>query len=212
MKKAFIFDLDGTLLDSMGIWVNFGVEYLTSKGITGIPRNLREILTPMSLLEAADYFRIQFGLSQSVQQIYDEINSMLLYKYKHEVQLKKDVLEFLQSHADRKMCIATATDRCLVENALNRLGIAPYFEFVITSSEVGNSKQNPDIYLQAASRLGVDISDCIVFEDALHAIRSAASAGFYVVGVYEMFFEPHLESIRGSANSFVHSLKEFGHV
>lgn len=211
MKKAFIFDLDGTLLDSMGMWANFGFDYLTAKGVVEIPENLREILTPLSLLEAADYFKIQFGLSQSARTICEEINAMLAHKYKHEVELKPDALDFLTANTDCKMCIATATDKHLVESALERLGIDPYFEFVITSSEVGNSKQNPDIYLQAASRLGVEISDCIVFEDALHAIRSASSAGFHVVGVYEPFFESDLETIKCSAHSFVHTLKEFSY-
>ena len=211
MKKAFIFDLDGTLLDSMGMWATFGSEYLKTKGISDIPENLREVLTPLSLLEAADYFRGQFGIPMSAMEICEEINAMLAHKYQHEIELKQDALEFLQVNADCKMCIATATDRCLVEYALERLGIAPYFEFVITSAEVGNSKQNPDIFLQAASRLGVDVCDCIVFEDALHAMKSATAAGFYVVGIYEQEFETDLEEIKKTAHSFVHSLKEFSY-
>jgi len=211
VKKAFIFDLDGTLLDSMGVWANFGSEYLRSKGIEQIPEQLRETLTPLSLLEAAEYFKVQFGFTEPAQQICEEINAMLVHQYEHELTLKEDALEFLQDHADHAMCIATATDRYLVEKALNRLGIARYFSFIITSSDVGNSKQNPDIFLEAAKRLGVDREDCIVFEDAPHAIRSASQAGFYVVGVFEKSFESELADIQSSAACFIQSLKEFPH-
>jgi len=208
VKKALIFDLDGTLLDSMSAWDTVGLEYLIHKAIKDIPSNLMEIFIPMSIVDAAKYFIAEFGIKLSPQQICDEINEMIEEKYKHEIQPKEGVLEFLLQNKDRKMCIATATDKHLVEFALKRLGLEKYFEFIITSSEVGCSKQNPEIFIKAAERLGLESGDCVVFEDALHAIKSAKLGGFYTVGVYDKCFESEQETIKTYADQYVCNLCE----
>ncbi len=207
MKKAFIFDLDGTLIDSMGAWDTVGHEYLASKCITDVPDNLREILTPISITESAEYFINTFGISGSVGQVCDEINEVIAQKYRHTFALKEGAAEFLERHRDKKCCVATATDRHLVELVLERLGIARYFDFIITSTEVGSSKQQPDIFLQAAERLGAQVDECVVFEDALHAVKTAKAAGFYTVGVYDRCFEDSAEEIRQYADQYVTDLR-----
>lgn len=208
MKKSLIFDLDGTMLESMSVWDNIGADYLTSKNILNIPLDLKETLKPMSLIDAANYFVNQFNIDLSPQEICDEINIGIENKYRYDVQLKDGVLEFLKNNKDNDMCIATATDRHLVESALSRLDILKYFKFIITSTEVGNSKLSPDIFLQAAKGLGADVCDCIVFEDALHAIKTANLAGFYTIGVYENCFERDMSEIKNTADEFVYSLSE----
>ena len=208
MKTAFIFDLDGTLLDSMGIWETIGADYLTARGITDFPADLSEHLRAMSLMEAAEYFIEQFHLSHPPQQICNDIDEFIQDKYKYSVTLKDGVKEFLHKHKDKKMCVATATDHHLVEAALKRLGIDEYFQFIITSGQVGNSKQFPDIYLQAAQRLGADIIDCVVFEDALHAMETAKKAGFYTVAIHEPTFDKELDKIKQLADQFVEQLGE----
>lgn len=208
MKKALIFDLDGTLLDSMGAWDTVGLEYLNHNAINQFPSNLLELLRPMSAFDAAKYFIAEFGIKLPPQQICDEINRMIEEKYKFEIQPKEGVLKFLLQNKDRKMCIATATDKHLVEYALKRLDLDKYFEFIITSSEVGCSKEKPDIFLKAAERLGLEAGDCVVFEDALHAIKSAKLGGFYTVGVYERCFESEQEAIKNYADQYVCNLSE----
>jgi HAD superfamily hydrolase (TIGR01509 family) len=208
MKKAFIFDLDGTLLDSMGAWDTVGLEYLYLKAISYIPANHLEIFRAMSVVDCAKYFITQFGVKQPLQQICDEINAMIEVKYKQEIQPKEGVLEFLLQNEDRKMCIATATDKHLVEFALKRLGLEKYFEFIITSSEVGCGKDQPDIFIKAARKLGLEAGEFIVFEDAAHAIKSAKLAGFYTVGVYEKCFENEQETIKKYADQYVCNLNE----
>jgi HAD superfamily hydrolase (TIGR01509 family) len=208
VKKALIFDLDGTLLDSMSAWDTVGLEYLNLKTINHIPSNLLELLRPMSAVDSAKYFIAEFGIKLSPQQIGDEINGMIEEKYKFEIQPKEGVLEFLLQNKDRKMCIATATDRHLVEFALKRLELEKYFEFIITSSEVGCSKHKPDIFIKAAERLGLEAGDCVVIEDALHAIKSAKLGGFYTVGVYEKCFESEQETIKNYADQYVCNLSE----
>ena len=208
MKKALIFDLDGTLLDSMRAWDEVGLEYLYLKAISYIPANHLEVFRAMSVVDCAKYFIAQFGLKKPLQQICDEINDMIEVKYKHEIQPKEGVPEFLLKNKDRKMCIATATDRPLVEFALQRLGLEKYFEFIITSADVGCGKDQPDIFIKAAGRLGLEVGDCVVFEDAPHAIKSAKLAGFYAVGVYEKCFESEQETIKEYADQYVCNLSE----
>jgi HAD superfamily hydrolase (TIGR01509 family) len=106
------------------------------------------------------------------------------------------------------MCIATATDKHLAEFALKRLGLEKYFEFVITSAEVGCSREKPDIFIKAAERLGMEAGDCIVFEDAPHAIKSAKHGGFYTVGVYDPCFENEQETVKSYADQYVCNLGE----
>jgi HAD superfamily hydrolase (TIGR01509 family) len=208
MKKALIFDLDGTLLDSMGAWDAVGLEYLYMKAISYIPANHLELFRAMSVVDCAKYFISEFGLKQPLQQICDEVNEMIEEKYKHEIQPKEYVLDFLQQNKDRKMCIATASDRHLVEYALKRLGIEEYFEFIITSTDVGCGKDQPDIFIKAAERLGLEAGDCIVFEDAAHAIKSAKLAGFNTVGVYEKCFDKEQEALKKYADQYVCNLSE----
>jgi thiamine-phosphate diphosphorylase len=210
-RKGFIFDLDGTLLDSMAAWDNLGEEYLLSKGVKDLPQDIKEILKPKSLLEAAEYFIEEINLNMPPEQIIDEINQMIEDKYKFHFEAKEGVIDFLENNKHIKMCIATATDKLLVEHALKRLEIDHYFEFIITSTEVGNSKQNPDIFIHAAEKLGLAIDEVVVFEDALHAIVTAKSAGFYTVGVHETAFENEREEIMQIADCFLHSLNDFEH-
>lgn len=209
MIKAFILDLDGTLLDSMRIWDNIGSEYLASVGVQDIPADIKEILKPMSLLEAAEYFIAEFSLCKTADQIMDEINKLIEDKYRFEIPLKEGVLAFLHKHKHIRMCIATATDRHLAEAALTRLGILQHFEFIITSTEVGSSKQKPDIFIKAVERLGVAINEAVVFEDALHAIKTVKSAGFYVVGVAEESFEKDKDEIIKGCGLYLKNLSEF---
>jgi HAD superfamily hydrolase (TIGR01509 family) len=208
VKKALIFDLDGTLLDSMSAWDTVALEYLNLKSINQFSPDLLDILRPMSVAETAEYLIAELGIKLPMQQIVDEINELIGEKYKYEIQPKEGVCEFLLHNKDRKMCIATASEKHLVEDALIRLDLEKYFEFIITSTEVGCSKQEPEIFLKAAERLCMEVSDCIVFEDALHAIKSAKLGGFYTVGVYDKSFENEQEEIKKYADQYVCNLNE----
>ncbi len=207
--RGLIFDLDGTLLDSMGAWDNIGDEYLVLKGIRDIPLTLKEALRPMSLLEAAEYFISDFGIPLSRERIMGEINLMIEDKYRYQIEIKKGVREFLEKHSHLKMCIVTASDRHLVEYALKRLEIDRYFSFIITVTETGMTKQSPEIFIKAAEKLGFPTHEVIVFEDALHAIKVAKQAGFYTVGVGEAVFEREREKIMEAADWYVENLSEF---
>lgn len=179
-----IFDLDGTLLDSMPVWERFGERYLLARGISA-PADLGDTLKAMSLPEAAAYFRETFGFAETRERILAEFNELLAREYRERVVLKPHVQPFLHAleRSGVKMCVATATDREIAEEALERLGISRYFAFVITCADAGCGKDSPAVYQMALARLGTKLKYTAVFEDALFAARTAKAAGFPVVGV-----------------------------
>ncbi len=209
MIKALIFDMDGTLLDTMSAWDNIGYEYLSSKGITAIPEKLDDELKAMTLLEASELFRKHFLPNNTKEQICDDLNNLIRHKYEYEFELKENTKEFLEMYKHLPKCVATATERSLVEPALKRLGIFDYFEFIITSYEVGNSKTEPDIFLQSAEKLGHKISETIVFEDAPFALKTAKTAGFYTVAIHDDSYKASIDIIKEYSDQYVNVITEF---
>jgi len=184
--KGAIFDADGTLFDSMWMWLQVESDYLKSLAV--LPREDQvEALRPLSHSETAEYFRSEYGMNKTVQEITNEKNAMMEHFYFSEVQLKPGVIPVLEALYVRgvKMCVATATDRHLIEPPLRNTGILRYFERIFTCGEENTSKKKPEIFIRAASFLETDIKETIVVEDAFHAIISAKRAGFPVIGVYD---------------------------
>lgn len=188
MDKAFaIFDMDGTLVDSMGYWKNVGYEFLAHRGIRDCPPDLWARISKMTLLGSAGEMIRLFDLPDTPQEIIAAMNGMMARHYQRDISLKPAVPALLE-RLDRRgtrMCVASATDETLVRDCLARLGVLERFDFILSCEQLGVSKRQSDIYLEAVRRFGCDVSDAAVFEDALYAAQTAARAGFYVVGVYD---------------------------
>lgn len=184
--KCALFDFDGTLFDSMFIWDSVGEIYLHSLGKEPKP-SMREDVRALSLYQSACYFQKEYGLSLSVEQIMTGINQIIEHFYVHEVLPKPGVVDFLERMKKCKvrMCIVTASDRYQIEAALNRCGMEDYFEAIFTCSEMGHGKDEPIIFQKAMEYFNADRSNTIVFEDAIHAIRTAKADGFSVVAVFD---------------------------
>ncbi len=182
--KGAIFDLDGTLLDSMSVWETAGARYLESLGRKPRP-GLRDAIISLSLMQAADYFRREYGVTESVSEIMDGIDSAVEDFYRNEVGPKEGVIGFLESLRSHgvKMCVATATNRRLVEAGLKRNGMLDYFGAIITCTEVGAGKDSPRVFNTALEFLGTKKEETFIFEDALYAIKTGKEAGFTVVAV-----------------------------
>lgn len=207
--SGVVFDMDGTLLDSMGFWSDAGANFLKVRGIVP-PSDLLEILTPLSLAQTVVYLKKRFRLPESEEAIADEFNQMVEHRYRNEFPAKRDALPFLEKLQSLgiSMCVATATDRYLAEAALKRLGMFPYFQFILTCTEVGHNKNEPVIFEQACSGLQIPKDRVIIFEDSLHAIQTAKKAGFYTVAIQEDSAAADEPKIKQLADQFVFNFTE----
>ena len=209
--EGVIFDLDGTLLDSMYIWDTIGSDYLISCGITP-EQNLNEKFKKMSIVQAAQYYKDVYMLADSIDDIIDGVNHMIEHLYTSEVKVKPGVKDLLYKMNEKniKMCVATATDRYMVEAALKSNEIDKYFSGIFTCTEVGFGKDSPEIFEKALETLRTPKSKTIIFEDALHAIETAKSAGFKVIGVYDDSSENESKKIIRLCDDYITSYKEWG--
>lgn len=209
MTKGAIFDLDGVLLDSMGIWNDLGARYLRSRGLMPEP-GLNEILFSMSMEQGAEYLHTHYPLAQSAAEIEAGIETMLSDFYYNEVPAKPGAAALLAALAAKGigMAAATSSPRAHVTRALARLGLLKYFTEIFTTGEIGVSKHKPDIYRMAAERLGTAPCETVVFEDSLYALQTAKAARFITVGVYDANGEADQAGLKKTADLYVKSLGE----
>lgn len=209
MTKAAVFDLDGVLLDSMGIWNDLGARYLRSLGVTP-KEGLNEILFSMSMEQGAEYLHTHYALPQSAAEVGAGIAGMLRDFYFYEVPAKDGAAALLAALTARgvKLAAATSSPREHVTRALDRLGLLGYFTRLFTTAEVGVSKHEPKIYLLAAEALDAAPAETLVFEDSLYALKTAKAAGFYTIGVYDADGESDQAGLRNTADLYVRDLHE----
>lgn len=207
--KAAIFDLDGTLIDSMWVWEQIDIDYLESKGFT-VPDNLKDEINHLGFEGTAHYFKKRFAIKEPIKEIMNTWHDMSIKHYAEDVELKKGVVEFLDYLKSKKIKIALATSNSypLLEAVLKHRNIYNYFDCFTTTDEVGVSKNNPDIYLKSAEKLGVAPSECIVFEDIIEAIKGAKSANMKVAAVYDKSAEYQKEDIKKIADFYIQDFRE----
>ncbi len=181
MFGGAVFDMDGTLIDSMWLWKDIDRKYLAGFGVE-CPENLQDQLEGMSFTETALLFKRKFGIKDDVEKIKEDWNSMAWDLYENEVQLKDGALELLEyfKASGVKMAIATSNSRELVDLIFKRFNLHEYFASVCTSCEVDNGKPFPDVFLKAAQKMGVDAGDCVAFEDIPAGVIAAKKAGMTV--------------------------------
>lgn len=186
--QAVIFDLDGTLVDSMWMWRDIDIEYLGRFGIP-LPPTLQKDISGMSFTETAVYFKETFGIPDSLEEIKRTWNEMAFYKYTHEVLLKPGALAFLRrlKALGIRTGIATSNSKELVEAVVESLHISEYLDEIHTSCEVAKGKPAPDIYLLVAECLKAEPSRCLVFEDIPEGILAGVRAGMKTCAVEDEF-------------------------
>ena len=207
--KGAIFDLDGTLLDSMGVWRQIDIVFLGKIGFR-VPDDYLKAITAKNFSDAAAYTIARFELPETEEAVVDEWFSMAIDAYANDVKLKPYVREYIEKLKQRgiKIAAATSSDRRLFEPCLRRHGIYEFFDAFVVTTEVRRAKGFPDVYQKAAERLKLTESDCIVYEDILKGIEGAKMGGFYTVGVEDIHSCYEKEEIRRLSDRYIVSFQE----
>lgn len=206
---AVIFDMDGTLIDSMGIWSDIDKAFLTGRGLF-VPSGLKAQIEGKSFHETAVLFKETFSLPESLEEIKRIWHEMAYERYAHGMKMKEGAWEFLQmlQKMHKKIGIATSNSRELTECCLRDIGVWSCFDTVVTANEVKEGKPRPDIYLKAAGNLGAEPSRCVVFEDTGAGIMAGNAAGMFTCAVYDRHNHENFRENCGIAGFFIDSFRD----
>ena len=209
MIKGVIFDVDGTLFDSLSMWEKVDQIYLKEKGINATPEISRKLFH-LPLEKGALFIKNTFHLQDDVNTIIKDIMDISKKMYLNDVPVKRgvlSVLNYFQDH-DIPMSIATSNNKDLVQAAFHRHHMGHYFQYILTSDEIGRGKNEPDIYLQACDKMNVLPENTLVFEDALHALKTVKRAGFKSVGCYDAYSLQDQPQIKKLVDHYVVEMDE----
>lgn len=189
----------------MGCWKQLGREFLRGKGVTGDIESVLQKTKPMTMTESSNLFIREFGLTGTPESVAAEMNGVMDRHYRTDILLKPGVREYLDALHQRgvTMCVASATAEPLIRACLIRLGVAEDFSFLLSCEAVRVGKNSPDVFLEAARRLGASPSETAVFEDALYAAETAKNAGFYTVGIYDENSDHHWARLQDTADETI---------
>lgn len=210
MVEGIIFDVDGTLLQSMEIWMEMGQRYLKKFGIEA-EENLGEILFDLTMEEGAEYLKNNYGLSQTTEEIHQGVNDGIFEFYEKEAMPKEHVKEFLEYVYSKNipMTIATATDRPMIEAAFKRLGFDKYFKKIFTATEIGRGKEHPDIFVAAMKEMRSNNENTWLFEDAFYSMKTAKSLGLKNVGIYDFSSAKYQKEVKELSDFYMEDWKNW---
>ena len=209
MRNTYIFDFDGTLVDSMPYWAEKVLSIICESGVE-YPADIIKIVTPLGDRGTAEYLRDVLGVPLTPEEMFRQMDAFALPKYRDEIGIKAGVREYLQHLRDagRTLHVLTASPHKMVDPCLKRLGLFDLFDNVWSTDDFGMVKSDTAIYRAAAEKIGVDVSDAVFFDDNLTAVRTAAAAGMYAVGVYDDSSADCAEEIRAAADLYVRSFED----
>lgn len=209
MTKVYIFDVDGTLIDSMGEWGRALPRFLEERGVS-YPSDIVKRVIALGLPGVAKYYKENFPLKEAEEEILAYLVGSFKEKYAREFGAKAGVLDTLKTLKMRgaRLCALTAGMHVLFDDCLKRLGISELLDYCWSSDDFPTKKADPAIYKMAAARLGVDPSECVMVDDSLAALIPAKAAGLQTIGVYDDFSKGNETEMRKIADKYVYSFKE----
>lgn len=207
--NGVIFDMDGTLIDSMYVWVEIDKEFMQTHQCTP-PDDMEKAIEGRSIRETAVYFKETFNLTESVDAIIESWHAMAFDKYSHDVCIKSGVREFLDYLKSQKikLGIATSNSKELADACLENLGIKDYFDTIVTGNDITHGKPDPEIYITAADEMDVFPSKCCIFEDVVMGISAGIAAGMRTCAVYDKWSEKYDDEKRELADYYINCFNE----
>lgn len=207
--RGIIFDLDGTMVDSMGMWRNIDNEFMSARHLD-MSDELERAIEGMSFRETAAYFVHTYPLQETIEELMDIWVRMAIDKYQHEVPAKPGLLHFMREMKRRgiRMGIATSNARPLLDAVAGAHGFYDYTDAVLTANEVQRGKPAPDVFLAVADKIGIAPSDCLVFEDIPQGIRGGLAAGMKVCAVSDDYSRAQDTEKRALAHYYIDSYEQ----
>ena len=206
--NTYLFDFDGTLVDSMPVYEAVMTGILKDNNIS-YPENVLEIITPLGYARSASYFK-ELGMSQSVEEIVEIINSRALYEYEHNIPFKEGVLQTLQKLKTQgaSLNILTASPHLMLDPCLKRLGIWEMFDNVWSTDDFDLPKREPTIYYRVAEKLGKEPKDILFVDDNIHSDRGAKAAGVKVCGIFDLSSKDLKEQMKELCDYYIDTMPE----
>ncbi len=208
--KAVIFDLDGTLIDSMGVWLEVDKEYLHKRNIA-VPDDLFEdVEGGNSFTEICHYFKAKFNIEETIEEIGAEWISMVADHYQNEVKLRPAAEKFLKilKENDIKLGVGTSNSKYLAETVLQANNVYNMFDSIVAGCDGVKGKPFPDIFLQVAKELAVEPSECLVIEDVLVGVQAAKSGNMDVFAIYDQHAKKEKTRIEQEADFYANNFDE----
>ena len=210
MKKAYIFDLDGTIVDSMTCgWVEMLTGFLAQRGIA-YPDDLVKRVIPLGVAGCAKYYREEYGVTESVEEIVSIFRETLREKYEKEILAKPNTEVALQALKAQgvSLNVLTASPHVFLDPCLKRLGLFDLFDNVWSSEDFSLTKADLEIYQVVADKLGLQKSDCVMVDDSIAVLRVAKKAGFQTIGIFDEFSSDMQTEMKETADRYIYDFLE----
>ena len=207
--SVYLFDFDGTLVDSMPTWAGQMTNILDKRNVS-YPDNLIEIITPLGTMGCLEYFRRELGMVFDNDEVLAEMLAFALPAYRDEIPAKEGVIDYLKNMKEKghRLCVLTASPHITLDPCLERIGIFDIFENVWSCDDFNTTKANPEIYHMVADKLGVEIGDVAFFDDNINAIETAKTAGTYTVGIFDETGKGFINEMKETADVYFETLKD----
>ncbi len=207
---AVVFDMDGTIMDSLGVWEKIDREFLENKRGIKVPDDYVESISAMSYTEIANYTKERFGLPDTPEELMAEWTQMAEYEYAHNIRTKKGVKEYIERlrSLDKKIVLCTSSPKCFYEGALKNNNLYDLFDAFANTCEAGEGKSSRKVYVLAARKAGTTPDKCLMFEDVLSAATTAKKAGMTVCGVYDERGRAYRRELQKICDYYIDSFDE----